>query len=392
MKKITIIGRGTAGCVAVTHFLRWTDWEIDWVFDPNINPQAVGEGSDLALPTLLDQNIDFKYTDLLKLNGTVKMGVNKTNWGKFGKDFMHVFGSVSGHAIHFNAVDLQNFIISYMGEQPRVKIIHKNVAHDAIDSDHIFDCSGAPKDYTDYTISDYIPVNAAYVTQCNWENARFTHTEAIAKPHGWVFGIPLTNRCAIGYLYNTNVSSLDEVKKDVPVILEGLNLVPDRTSHLQFKNYYRKKNFDKRVGYGGNASFFLEPLEATSISSMDMVQRFAYDIWVDDKDVEKVNNDYTLHFEKIETFLMLHYYAGSKFDTPFWDFAIKRGENKIKSIHTSDYKEHFIDTLKMVKMSDSLDIRTLKNTTFSVWPIKPSMKDHIYNLGIFDKLCKEFNV
>ena len=33
MKKITIIGRGTAGCVAVTHFLRWTDWEIDWVFD-----------------------------------------------------------------------------------------------------------------------------------------------------------------------------------------------------------------------------------------------------------------------------------------------------------------------------------------------------------------------
>jgi len=211
-------------------------------------------------------------------------------------------------------------------------------------------------------------------------------------PHGWVFGIPLTNRCAIGYLYNTNVSSLDEVKKDVPVILEGLNLVPDRTSHLQFKNYYRKKNFDKRVGYGGNASFFLEPLEATSISSMDMVQRFAYDIWVDDKDVEKVNNDYTLHFEKIETFLMLHYYAGSKFDTPFWDFAIKRGENKIKSIHTSDYKEHFIDTLKMVKMSDSLDIRTLKNTTFSVWPIKPSMKDHIYNLGIFDKLCKEFNV
>jgi hypothetical protein len=46
----------------------------------------------------------------------------------------------------------------------------------------------------------------------------------------------------------------------------------------------------------------------------------------------------------------------------------------------------------MGKLADSLDLKTLKSTNFSVWPIKPSIKDHIINLGIFDKICKEFSV
>jgi hypothetical protein len=53
MKKISFIGRGTAGCLSILHFLRWTDWEIDWYFDNDIKPQAVGEGATLALPRVL---------------------------------------------------------------------------------------------------------------------------------------------------------------------------------------------------------------------------------------------------------------------------------------------------------------------------------------------------
>jgi len=52
-KKLAIIGKGTAGCYALSHFMRWTDWEIDLIHDPDIKPQAVGEGSDLVLPASL---------------------------------------------------------------------------------------------------------------------------------------------------------------------------------------------------------------------------------------------------------------------------------------------------------------------------------------------------
>lgn len=59
MKKLAIIGAGTAGCLTVSHFLRFTDWTIDWYIDSSIKPQAVGEGSNLILPKALYNNVNF---------------------------------------------------------------------------------------------------------------------------------------------------------------------------------------------------------------------------------------------------------------------------------------------------------------------------------------------
>jgi hypothetical protein len=39
----------------------------------------------------------------------------------------------------------------------------------------------------------------------------------------------------------------------------------DKTNHLEFQSYYKKNNFSSKVIYNGNSSFFIEPLEATSI-------------------------------------------------------------------------------------------------------------------------------
>jgi glycine/D-amino acid oxidase-like deaminating enzyme len=39
--KITIVGRGTAGCMSAAYFARHSGCEIDWYYDPNIKPQAV---------------------------------------------------------------------------------------------------------------------------------------------------------------------------------------------------------------------------------------------------------------------------------------------------------------------------------------------------------------
>ena len=42
MKKIAIVGRGTVGCLSVAHYLRYTNWNIDWIYDPLIETTPVG--------------------------------------------------------------------------------------------------------------------------------------------------------------------------------------------------------------------------------------------------------------------------------------------------------------------------------------------------------------
>lgn len=376
MKRIAIIGRGTAGAFAFTHYLRFTDFEIHWYYDSKVKPQAVGEGTTLIFPPAIANNIDFGIMDLESIYGTVKCGIKKTNWGETGRDYIHEF-SAGDHGYHFNAVMLQNYIFEYAKKQKRVTLIDKNVEHHEVDADFIMDCSGKPRNYDDYHYSEFIPVNTAYVTQCYWEGARFQYTLTLARPYGWVFGIPLLNRCAIGYMYNSTINSLDEVKEDVQHIFKEYNLTPSTdTNFLEFKNYYRKENFVDRVCYNGNASFFLEPLEATSINMMHFIQREFFDLIAskifndtsDESSIECKNESYLRYIREIENVIMLHYAAGSKFNTDFWKFAKERG------------KENF-SLLKSNPRFSELMTESKKIEDYGTWP-KRSFLINLQNLNL----------
>ena len=183
--KLAIIGRGTVGCISAAFFLRNTDWEIEWYFDPDIKPLSVGEGSFVGFADLLYKNVDFTYDSLKKVDGTIKTGINKVGWGD--KNFINNFPPpYIGY--HFDAVKLQDYITTYLKDNRRIKFINKNVTHDDIDADFIMDCSGKPKNLEDYNASEFIPVNSAYVTQCYWDYPKFSETLSIARPYGWIFG------------------------------------------------------------------------------------------------------------------------------------------------------------------------------------------------------------
>lgn len=346
MNKLAVIGRGTAGCLAVAFFERWTDYEIDWYFDPNVQPQAVGEGSQLNLPSMMKDTMAFNFADWKTVDGNYKTGIHYRNWGS--KDFFHNFLPPS-LGMHFNAVKLQDLIVDKY--KSKVNIKHENVIHDKIDADFIFDCSGKPKSYDDFHMSDYIPVNSVHVTQCFWDAPTFDYTVTCARKYGWVFGIPLQNRCSIGYLYNNNFNSVDDVKEDVKVLFEDYNLTPSTTTNsFSFKNYYRKKNFDGRVVYGGNASFFLEPMEATSILTMEFIQRLALDYW--DGIDEDYNSAYLDWQKECEHIIMMHYAAGSRFQTPFWDFAQQRGQQCLEKASDHGKWKEFIAASKNYNYGD----------------------------------------
>jgi len=324
-KKLAIIGRGTAGCFAAAHFLKWTDWEIDWYYDPNVKTQSVGEGLTPLVCKSLYENLGFEHYDLDKVDGSFKYSIFKKNWSK--NTFHHAFATPM-IAWHVNAVKLQNYIFEKLRFDPRINTIEQNILHDQIDSDYIFDCSGFPKDLSKIDLMN-IPVNAVHVTQCYWDYPKFSYTRTEARPHGWFFGIPLKNRCSIGYMYNDNYATLDQIKEDSNNIFREYDLTPSEdTITFPFKSFIRKKNFDGRVAYNGNASFFLEPLEATTINTTDYVQRLAWEYWVENNQTEEeVNLKYHQRISGNEDLIMMHYFAGSVFENDFWKMAHEKGAN-----------------------------------------------------------------
>lgn len=378
MKRLAIVGRGTAGCIAAAHFLKYTDWFVDFYYDHNIKPQAVGEGSNLILPMRLNHTINFYHEDLPNIDGSFKYGIKKTNWAS-GKTFTHNFPPPNV-GYHFNAVKLQDHILDKIKNNSKCRIIESNVHHQDIDSDFIMDCSGKPEQYDDFIMPESIPVNSVYATQCFWDYAKFQYTLTSARPHGWVFGIPLQNRCSIGYMYNSDVSTLDEIKEDVKTIFEEYNLTPSNTTNaFNFKNYYKKTNFTDRTAYNGNASFFLEPLEATSIAFMDTINRLALDIWTGETSPAIANQQYTKHITEIENVIMLHYYAGSTFDTEFWKLATKKGTVNMQSAIKNP------KFLEMIEYSKYNNPNIQAKEDYGTWGLSAFFQN-FHNLDLYNKI------
>lgn len=308
-----IIGRGTAGIIAVINCLI-KGKEVNWYYDSSIKPVRVGEGTLNDIPFLFN-SLGLNTEFLKEINATYKMGLFKSGWSK--NDFYDSF-AMGYPGMHMSAVDLQDKIFELLITHPFIKKVEDtHISSDNLEGFTI-DCSGTP-DIDENFYSTKIPVNNAYVTQCKWGNIRMDFSLTIARPYGWVFGIPLQDRVSIGYLFNDKFNNLEDIKEDVKYIFNRFNLTPtEDTNHIKFSNYYRKKNFKDNLAYCGNKSFFLEPLEATSLSCSYEVTN----IFLDEFTSTFVkNNQYKSLIKKAENVIMLHYLSKNDYKTDFWKFA-----------------------------------------------------------------------
>lgn len=384
-KRLSIIGKGTAGSQAAMHFSNYMeDTEIIWYFDPNKTVQSVGEGSTLQLPRNMYHCLNFFNTDLKKINGTFKTGIYKKNWGQKNSSFFHNFDP-PGTSYHFSAVELQNYI--YENLKNKIVIIEKEVDYKNLDSDFIFNASGKPKNFEEFYISEYIPVNSAYVVQIPWDYPKFDYTLTVADKYGWYFGIPLQNRVSIGYIYNKNINSEYQIEQRLYEIVEEYNFGEiSKTNKIDFKNYFRKNNYEDngRIAHSGNASFFLEPLEATSIGTMDSIQRKAFDIWENNKNYLDANDEYLSLLNETEAMIMLHYASGSKFKTDFWEYAKSKGSKRIKFLKNDPKFKIIYNSIRDIKEKRFCLNRDIIPEYGPWW--SGSYLENITGLGLFETL------
>lgn len=399
-KRVAIIGAGTAGAVSAAHFAYQENFkekvEVEWYADSAIPAQAVGEGSNLVVPRHLLQIMNFTYNDLREVDGTFKSGIAKYNWGKKNSYYFHDFAPPT-IGYHFNATKLQQYIVKRLEEQGRVSLVNKNVTSNSVDADYIVDCSGRPKVLDDnFHEFKNIPVNSVYVTQCFWEFPRFQYTLTIARPYGWVFGIPLQGRCSIGYLYNNNINTLEEVKEDVKNVFEQFNLTPsDTTNSFSFYSYCRKQNFTERVAFNGNASFFSEPLEATTIGNMMQINKLVTKILNGEIPAARANKTYLFSNQGVLDMISLHYLAGSCFETKFWEHAETLAKRQICLAKENTLFRQLCEAAIAAIKNNSPYSKTLREAKklgeYGTWA-SIGYTTNIRGLGIEDKLEHIFNV
>lgn len=330
-KKISVIGRGTAGCIsaAIARCIKEMHnderVEVDWFYDPQKSPVSVGEGTTPIFLSVLRDLGDYS-TNLDDYDARPKIGIEYENWG--ASNYIHPFRA-GWYGIHFDATKFQDVAFEKMTQGGLIRTHAKNVCASELDSDVVIDCTGTPKSFDGYIKPQYIPVNAVYVTQCQWKSEpKWLHTKTIARPWGWVFVIPLQTRCSVGYLYNRDISRLDQVKDDVQEVFAELDVNPtEQTNSFYFENYIRENLIDGNMLFAGNSGYFLEPMEATSLDGVFRIADHTEAMLFDSKfSAEKSNSKLHMFFQEIEYFIMMHYAAGSKWDNAFWDFAKARGE------------------------------------------------------------------
>ena len=382
-KKITIIGAGTSGCLTASAFLNETNkYDIELIYDPSIPPAAVGEATNYSVANFLSVVYNFNEEDLIKCKGTKKFGIQKNNWGP--KDYFHPF-LFANYAFHLDSKEFQKLILSKLSKVITVKEQSIDNIKD-IKSDYIIDCSGKYED-SEVNFMDSIPVNASYVTQCFWNKPEFEHTLTIARPYGWVFGVPLQDRCSIGYLFNSSINNIDDIKEDVKEVFKEFNLTPsEKTNLINFKSYYRKNNFNGNVFYNGNASFFTEPLEATTfemqINTAFMIKTIIEQGTTSARQVQE-------HWESVlksqVAMINLHYLNNKNYNTDFWKEASKNAKDLIRSVALDD------DFRQVISSSFSYDSYVNKEMApkigYGTWPIS-SFAINIKALDIKNELEK----
>ncbi|AQR61118.1 tryptophan halogenase [Brevundimonas sp. LM2] len=199
---------------------------------------------------------------------------------------------------------------------------------DRIEGDLFIDCSGfrglliegaLKAGYEDWT--QWLPCDRAVAVPCDTVEASIPYTRATALEAGWSWRIPLQHRVGNGYVYSSAFLSDDQAVERLMGRLEGPARAEPRM--LRFTTGRRRRQWLGNCVAIGLSSGFLEPLESTSIHLIqaaitNLVELFP-DTGFDPADADEFNRVMDLEYDRIRDFLVLHYNATQRDDTPFWD-------------------------------------------------------------------------
>jgi len=173
--------------------------------------------------------------------------------------------------------------------------------------------------------SNYLPCDRAIACKTENKGPLFPYTRATAQPAGWSWRIPLQQRVGQGYVYSSRFVSDAAAKATLLRSLDSSCIEEPRV--IPYTTGHRRQFWKNNCLSLGLASGFIEPLEATSIHliarGMDFFLRYFPDRDCDAALIREYNRRMAGDFEEVRDFIVLHYAATARDDTPFWQWCRK---------------------------------------------------------------------
>lgn len=248
------------------------------------------------------------------------------------------------HAFHFDASLYARYLRAYSEQRGVHRIEGKITAvrqrepggdidavvlenGEQINGDLFIDCSGMRGLLIEQTLktgfedwSHWLPCDRAIAVPCASTAPLLPYTRSTAHGAGWQWRIPLQHRIGNGHVFCSRHMSEDEACDILLRNLDGERLAEPRT--IRFAAGKRRKLWQRNCVAIGLSSGFLEPLESTSIhliqTTIARLLRFLPNHGFSQADIDEFNAQADLEYERIRDFIILHYKATERHDTPFW--------------------------------------------------------------------------
>ncbi len=168
--------------------------------------------------------------------------------------------------------------------------------------------------------SHHLPCDSAIAVQTASVRPPVPYTRAIAHDAGWQWRIPLQHRQGNGIVFCSRYLERDAALDRLLSSVEGQRLTEPNV--IRFVTGARRKQWHRNCIAIGLAGGFMEPLESTSIH---LIQRAILRLIrmlplgpISPRDIDEFNEQQMTDMVQIRDFLILHYKATERRDSPFW--------------------------------------------------------------------------
>ncbi|MCW9016154.1 MAG: tryptophan 7-halogenase, partial [Kangiellaceae bacterium] len=195
-----------------------------------------------------------------------------------------------------------------------------------VEGDFFIDCSGFSAllinkkldvGYQEY--GHFLPCDSAVALQTEKCGQPRPYTQSIAHDFGWQWRIPLQHRVGNGLVFCSDYVSDHDAVQTLISNLESKAIAEPRV--LKYNTGRREIGWLKNCVAIGLSSGFLEPVESTALhlimSSILRLMRLFPHHEFSQSNVDEYNRQTKEEMEKIRDFIILHYKATTREDTPF---------------------------------------------------------------------------
>ncbi|MGI9062572.1 MAG: tryptophan halogenase family protein [Pseudonocardiaceae bacterium] len=205
--------------------------------------------------------------------------------------------------------------------------------HGDLTGDLFVDCTGFRGMLINKTLDEpfesfqeVLPNNRAVALRVPREDATemSPYTTATAMTAGWMWTIPLFHRNGNGYVYSDEFTTPEDAERDLrDAVAPGRDDL--EANHIRMRIGRTRNSWVNNCVAIGLSSAFVEPLESTGIFFIQhgieqLVKHFPDGRW-DESLIASYNRRVAHVVDGVKEFLVMHYVAAGRDDTPYWKEA-----------------------------------------------------------------------